>query len=269
MGVVNVTPDSFSDGGQWFEPAAAIAHGLELWAAGARILDVGGESTRPGAERVGPAEEARRVLPVIEALTDAGCVVSIDTTRSQVAAAALRGGATYVNDVSGGLADEAMAAFAADAGVPFIAMHWRGHSDTMQEHAIYDDVVAEVLAELAARRDALLAAGITPDNLILDPGLGFAKLAEHNWALLRDLGRLNDLGHRVLLGASRKKFLGAVGREPGSERPPLARDVATAITSVHAARHGLWGVRVHDVVGTVDAFDVMDALAGTNHPGSA
>jgi dihydropteroate synthase len=266
MGVVNVTPDSFSDGGEWFDPEAAVAHGLALWSQGARILDVGGESTRPGAQRPPVEEELRRVLPVVAALTGQGCVVSVDTMRADVAEPALAAGASLVNDVSGGLADPAMVPLVAEAGVPFVAMHWRGHSADMQSRAVYRDVVAEVVTELAARRDALVAAGIDADDLVLDPGLGFAKTAEHNWALLRGIDALQGLGQRILLGTSRKAFLGKVGRAPGNERPPKARDVATAATSLYAAQHGLWGVRVHDVVGTVDALDVAEQLLAPEEP---
>ena len=261
MGVVNVTPDSFSDGGAWFTPEAAIAHGRELVAQGADLLDVGGESTRPGAERPSTEEELRRVLPVVEALS-AVALVSVDTMRAEVAAAALDAGAGLVNDVSGGLADPEMPALVAERAVPYIAMHWRGHSRDMQARARYDDVVADVSRELVARVEALVAAGVRPDDVLLDPGLGFAKLAAHNWELLRRLDELTALGHRVVLGASRKKFLGLVGRTPETERPPLARDVATAATTLYAAQHGVWAVRVHDVVSTVDALDVADALRG-------
>lgn len=260
MGVLNVTPDSFSDGGAWLDPEAAIAHGMELVAAGAAIVDVGGESTRPGAARPDVAEELRRVVPVVQALTDAGVAVSVDTMRAEVAAAALAAGASIVNDVSGGLADPAMVSVVADAGVPFVAMHWRGHSADMQERAIYSDVVADVCRELTARVDALVGAGIAADDIILDPGLGFAKTAEHNWALLRALPTLTGLGHRVLVGASRKRFLGLVGRDERSLRAPHERDVATAVTTVCAADGGAWAVRVHDVTASVDALDVWSAL---------
>ena len=259
MGVVNVTPDSFSDGGAWFTPEAAVAHGHELVAEGADILDVGGESTRPGAERPSPDEERRRVLPVIEQLSSL-VPVSVDTMRAEVAAAALDAGAVLVNDVSGGLADPDMAPVVAARGVPFVAMHWRGHSLDMQARAHYDDVVAEVTAELSTRVQALVAAGIRPMDIVVDPGFGFAKLAHHNWELLRHLEALTALGHRVLLGTSRKGFLGLVGRTPDTVRPPLQRDVATAATSLYAAQQGVWAVRVHDVAGTVDALDVADAL---------
>lgn len=260
MGVVNVTPNSFSDGGQWFEPAGAIRHGREVWAAGADIVDVGGESTRPGAERPSPAEELRRVVPVIDALAAHGVVVSVDTMRAEVAAAAVAAGATLVNDVSGGLADPEMVPYVVTARLPYVAMHWRGHSADMQSRAVYDDVVRDVCRELACRRDALLGAGLAEELLILDPGIGFAKTAEHNWALLAALPRLHDLGQPILLGASRKAFLGRVGRAPGDPpRPASDRDVETAATSVLAALARLWCLRVHDVAGTVRALAVVAA----------
>jgi len=260
MGVVNVTPDSFSDGGEWFEPEAALAHGRDVLAAGADIVDVGGESTRPGAERPTVAEELRRVIPVVRALADDGAVVSIDTMRAEVAREAIAAGATFVNDVSGGLADPDMAPAVAAARVPYIAMHWRGHSTEMQSRAVYDDVVDEVCRELASRRDALLGAGLAEELLVLDPGLGFAKHAEHNWALLAALPVLHDLGHPILLGASRKTFLGRLGRAEGEPpRPAAERDPETAATSVMAAMAGLWCVRVHDVESTVRALSVVQA----------
>ena len=261
MGVVNVTPDSFSDGGQWFEPSAAIEHGRDLVAQGADILDVGGESTRPGAERPSLAEELRRVLPVVTALAAAGALVSIDTMRAEVAARALAAGAGLVNDVSGGRADPDMVGIVADAGVPFVAMHWRGHSADMQSRAVYDDVVTDVVAELTQRADELVAAGIATDRIVLDPGFGFAKHAGHNWSLLRGLDRLLELGHPLLVGTSRKGFLGRLGVPPGGDaRPPLDRDPATAATSMHAARLGAWGVRVHHIPSTLDAMRVARAI---------
>ena len=261
MGVVNVTPDSFSDGGEWFEPQAAVDHGRLLMAQGADIIDVGGESTRPGAERPSVQEELRRVLPLIEVIAAEGATVSVDTMRAVVASRALAAGASIVNDVSGGLADPDMVRVVAQAGVPFVAMHWRGHSVEMQGRAVYDDVVAEVCAQLAARRDALLAAGVAPDGLVLDPGLGFAKLAEHNWSILARLDVLQQLGHPVLVGASRKSFLGRLGvPEGGVPRPPAERDAATAATSVIASLAGVWGVRVHDVPATRDALAVVSAV---------
>ncbi|GGL42806.1 dihydropteroate synthase [Phycicoccus endophyticus] len=261
MGVVNVTPDSFSDGGQWFQPEDAVAHGRVLRQQGADVLDVGGESTRPGAQRPTQEEELRRVLPVVEALC-AVAPVSVDTMRAAVAAAALDAGASLVNDVSGGLADPEMVPLVAERGVAYVAMHWRGHSARMQSRARYDDVVADVLRELGERVEQLLGAGVRPEHLVLDPGFGFAKTPEHSWELLRRLEELTALGHPVLVGTSRKGFLGAVGRAAGAERAPLERDVATAVTTVHAATHGAWGVRVHDVVATLDALDVAETLAG-------
>ena len=260
MGIVNVTPDSFSDGGRWIETDAAIAHGRELVAAGAQIVDVGGESTRPGAERPSEAEELRRVVPVVAALADAGVVVSVDTMRASVAAASLEAGGAIINDVSGGLADPTMPDLVAASGAPFVVMHWRGHAHDMQTRAQYDDVVGEVCTELVARVDTLLAAGATREQLILDPGIGFAKTAEHNWQLLAGLERVVDLGHPVLLGTSRKGFLGSVGRAAGDARTLDARDIVTAATSARAARAGVWCVRVHDVTATVDAIDVVTAL---------
>ncbi|HEY7720065.1 MAG TPA: dihydropteroate synthase [Pedococcus sp.] len=261
MGVVNVTPDSFSDGGQWFEPEAAIAHGHELLAAGADLLDVGGESTRPGAQRPSPEEELRRVLPVVRELAGAGATVSVDTMRAEVAARAVEAGATVINDVSGGLADPAMAGVAADSGLPFIAMHWRGHSHDMQQRAVYADVTAEVCAELGRRVSALLEAGVERDNLVLDPGFGFAKTAAHNWSLLRHLEQVVALGYPVLVGTSRKTFLGRLGQpEGGDPRPPLERDAATAATSLYAALAGVWAVRVHHVPSTLEALRVAEAI---------
>lgn len=261
MGVVNVTPDSFSDGGAWFEPEAAVSHGQDLLAARADLIDVGGESTRPGAQRPPVGEEMRRVLPVVAALARAGAVVSIDTMRTEVAAEALECGATMVNDVSGGLADPGMLGLVAERAVPYVAMHWRGHSAHMQSRAIYGDVVAEVCRELAERRDAAVGAGVAPERIVLDPGLGFAKTAEHNWTLLAHLDTLGHLGHPVLIGASRKAFLGRLGR-PGQQppAPPLERDDATVATSVLAALAGVWAVRVHDVVSTRWALDVVEAV---------
>jgi dihydropteroate synthase len=264
MGVVNVTPDSFSDGGMWFDPDAAIAHGLQLLAEGADLLDVGGESTRPGAQRVPVAEERRRVLPVVTALVEAGAVVSIDTMRAGIAAEALAAGARLVNDVSGGLADPDMAGLVADAGTPFVVMHWRGHSSGMDELARYGDVVSDVCSELVARVEALAAAGVHPSQLVLDPGLGFAKSGAHNWALLHRLDALLRLGRPVLVAASRKRFLGHLlaGSRSGREVdpvPPSDRDDATAAVTALAAAAGAWCVRVHDVAASADAVRVTAA----------
>ena len=251
MGVVNVTPDSFSDG--YPEPEAAVQHGLRLLAEGADLLDVGGESTRPGAGRVDESEELRRALPVVRSLSAAGARVSNDTTRAAVAAAALEAGAQVVNDVSGGLADPAMLPLVAEAGVPYVVMHWRGHSADMQSRATYHDVTAEVCAELVQRRDAALAAGVDGERIVLDPGLGFAKEPEHSWALLRALPALIGLGHPLLVGASRKGFLGALlGEAP--------RDHATAAVTVLAAQAGAWAVRVHDVRPSADAVRVVERV---------
>ncbi len=260
MGVVNVTPDSFSDGGAWFEPDAAVAHGLDLAAQGADLLDVGGESTRPGAERVPESEELRRVLPVVRELAASGSVVSIDTMRARVAEAALDAGASLVNDVSGGLADPALPSLVAEAEVPYVAMHWRGHSDRMDGLATYDDVVLDVADELARRADALTSAGIAGDRLVLDPGLGFAKTGDHNWRLLGRLDAITGLGFPVLVGASRKRFLGHLLAGPDGEPVPAAgRDRATSATSALAALAGAWCVRVHDVAPSVDAVRVAAA----------
>ncbi|AEE44701.1 dihydropteroate synthase [Cellulomonas fimi] len=263
MGVVNVTPDSFSDGGRWFTPGAAVAHGLELLAHGADLLDVGGESTRPGARRVPVDEELARVLPVVEELTARGAAVSVDTTRAAVARAAVERGAVLVNDVSGGLADEGMARAVAETGVAYVAMHWRGHADVMDDLDDYDDVVADVRAELAARVAHLRAAGVDDRQVVLDPGLGFAKPGASNWPLLARLPELLGDGFPVLVGASRKRFLGhLLARPDGTPAPPLARDGATAAISALAAAAGAWCVRVHEVAGSADAVRVAAAWRG-------
>jgi dihydropteroate synthase len=261
MGVLNVTPDSFSDGGCFADPVAAIAHGLAMHAGGADYVDVGGESTRPGADRVDAAEECRRVLPVIRELAAGGVRVSVDTTRAEVAEAALHAGAVLVNDVSGGLADAGMARLVADADVPWVLMHWRGHSREMYAAARYGDVVTEVRAELIARVEDVVAAGMRPEQLVLDPGLGFAKRGEHNWALLAGLDRIVDLGLPVLVGASRKSFLGRLLAGPdGTLRPAEQRDAATLATTVLAAEAGAWGVRVHDAASSADAVRTLAAV---------
>lgn len=258
LGVVNVTPDSFSDGGQWFSTDAAVAHGRQLVADGAAIVDVGGESTRPGAHRVDADTECSRAVPVIRALAAEGVICSVDTTRATVAAAALEAGALIVNDVSGGMADPEMAHVVADAQVPWILMHWRGPSDVMAQLAHYHDVVRDVRDELSARVDAALAAGVHHDSLIVDPGLGFAKNADHNWAILRHLDVLVALGMPVLIGASRKRFLGELLVAcDGAPRPADGRETATAAVSILAAQAAVWAVRVHDVQATCDAFAVL------------
>jgi dihydropteroate synthase len=261
MGVVNVTPDSFSDGGKWFSTDAAIARGHELVAQGADLLDVGGESTRPGAERVPPEEELRRVLPVIRELAGAGIAVSVDTTRAAVADAAVGAGAVLVNDVSGGRADARMPALVAAAGVPFVAMHWRGPSDVMETLATYSDVVTDVLEELARGVDRLVAAGVDAGRIVVDPGLGFAKTAAHNWELLAALDRLVALGPPVLLGASRKRFLGSLLAGPdGTPAPVTERDAASHAVTTLAALAGVWCVRVHEVRASADAVRVVAAV---------
>ncbi len=255
MGIVNVTPDSFSDGGEHFGHDAAVAHGLLLERQGATILDVGGESTRPGAQPVGSAEELRRVLPVVAQLASGGSVVSVDTYRADVAEKAIDHGARIINDVSGGLADDRMLRVAADAGVDIAIGHWRGPSADMYAGADYDDIGREVAAELSARVDAALAAGVDADRIILDPGVGFAKSGAQNWRLLRELGPVVGLGFRVLVGTSRKRFFAsALGEEPSRER----KDLATAVTSVLAQQAGAWGVRVHEAAATRDALAVLD-----------
>ncbi|MEV6341757.1 dihydropteroate synthase [Actinoplanes sp. NPDC051851] len=260
MGVLNVTPDSFSDGGRYSDLASAVEHGISLYGEGADIVDVGGESTRPGAERIDAATEAARVVPVIESLAAAGVPMSIDTTRAAVAEAALAAGAIAVNDVSGGLADPSMASVAAAAGCPWILMHWRGHSRDMQKLATYRDVVSEVRDELSARADAAIAAGVDAGRIVLDPGLGFAKQAEHNWALSAHLEALTGLGFPVLFAASRKTYLGRVLAGPdGTPRPPDGRGAATLATSILAVASGAWGVRVHEVRDTVDGLAVWRA----------
>jgi dihydropteroate synthase len=262
MGVVNATPDSFSDGGDHATVDAAVAHGLALVAEGADLVDVGGESTRPGAARVDVDEELARVVPVVRGLADRGVTVSVDTTRATVAAAALDAGAVLVNDVSAGVADPAMLPLVAERGVPYVAMHGRGSSADMQTRAAYADVVREVRDELAARLDACWSAGLAPDQVVLDPGLGFAKEADHNWALLRGLSEIAGLGRPLLVGASRKRFLGLLlGDGPEALRPPKERDDATTALTVVAAQAGAWAVRVHAVRPSADAVRVVERVA--------
>ncbi|GAA2720354.1 dihydropteroate synthase [Actinocorallia aurantiaca] len=260
MGVVNITPDSFSDGGEWFDQERAVKHGLELVRDGADLIDVGGESTRPGAQRVSLSEELRRVVPVIEALTREGVPVSVDTMRAEVAEAAVAAGALLVNDVSGGLADPDMPQVVARARVPYVVMHWRGHSHDMQNRAVYRDVVAEVREELLLRVEAVVAQGVDPSMIVLDPGLGFAKQAEHNWKLLADLGELSE-EFPILVGASRKRFLGRLLADPdGTPRPFAECDDATLAVTTLAAAAGAWCVRVHNVRPNADAVRVAAAV---------
>jgi dihydropteroate synthase len=263
VGVLNVTPDSFSDGGRYASVDDAVAHAIAMREAGADLIDIGGESTRPGAQRINADEEQRRVLPVITELAAAGVPMSIDTYRASVAAAALQAGATVVNDVSGGLADPSMATVVRDAGCPWILMHWRGHSAHMQELARYDDVVKDVRSELLARVDAAVAAGVDEARLVIDPGLGFAKTAAHNWAILAALDSLVEIGLPVLVAASRKSFLGSLlAGSDGTPRPVDDREDATTAITAYCAMHGVWGVRVHEVRPSVDAALAIAAVHG-------
>jgi dihydropteroate synthase len=275
MGVVNVTPDSFSDGGSWLDPAAAVTRGRDLAAAGADIIDVGGESTRPGARRITEAEELRRVLPVVTRLAAAGVCVSVDTMRAQVARQALAAGARMVNDVSGGLADPGMVAVIAAAGVPYVVMHWRGHSADMYGKAVYDDVVTDVCTELSLRVTDVIAAGADPAQIIVDPGLGFAKTPEHNWPLLASLPEISRLSapgapFPVLVAASRKRFLGRLLAGPdGEPRSFAGSDDATVAVTALAAAAGAWCVRVHEVAANADAVRVAARWDQEARPGRA
>ncbi|WP_210946353.1 dihydropteroate synthase [Streptomyces sp. MK37H] len=261
MGVVNVTPDSFSDGGKWFDTDLAVKHGLDLVAAGADLVDVGGESTRPGAARVDEAEELRRVIPVVRELAAAGAVISVDTMRAAVAERAVAAGARLVNDVSGGGADPAMVPMVAAAEVPFVVMHWRGRSIDMNNRAVYADVVGEVVSELRAGLERAVAGGVDPERIVVDPGLGFAKDADHDLALVAHLSTLRELGRPLLVAASRKRFLGRVLAGDGGSPPPAReRDAATAAVSALAAREGAWAVRVHEVRASADAVRVARAI---------
>lgn len=273
MGIVNVTPDSFSDGGQWLDPDLAIAHGRHMLDQGADMLDVGGESTRPGATRVDAEVELDRVLPVVRGLVGEGAEVSVDTMRAAVAARVLDAGARCINDVSGGLADADMARLVAERGCDVIVSHWRGHSDVMGQRATYTDVIGEVAAELSARVEAFLGAGVRREQIVIDPGLGFAKNADANWQLLAHVDALMAAGLRVLVGASRKRFLGELLEHDGVPALPTYRDGATAAVSALMAERGVWAVRVHDVAGSVDAVRVATAVrrarAERDGPGSS
>lgn len=257
MGVVNVTPDSFSDGGRYFDADSAIGHAHDLVREGADLIDVGGESTRPGSDLVDPVEERRRILPVIAALVQDGVTVSVDTMHASTAEAAVERGASIINDVSGGLVDPAMPALAAQSGRDFVAMHWRGYLTDPHERVHYDDVIADVHDELSRRVDALSEAGIPDERLIIDPGLGFSKNPEHNWALMAHLDRFADLADRMLIGASRKRFLATVS-PVGAQ--PAERDPATHAISMLCAQAGTWAVRVHDVAGTRTTLNVLRSV---------
>jgi len=239
MGILNVTPDSFADGGRHNEFDAAVNRGLEMIAEGVDIIDIGGESTKPGVERVSEEEELARVIPVIKELAKTGVRISIDTMRASTARAAISAGAQIINDVSGGLADSEMLPTAAQLGVPYIAMHWRGHSKDMNSKAIYKDVVAETISELEVRIQVALSTGVAKENLIIDPGLGFAKDADHNWAIIDAIDRFVDLGFPVLVGGSRKRFLGGDS--------PDQREEATVNLTKRLRGTGVWAVRVHTV----------------------
>lgn len=266
MGVLNVTADSFSDGGRYLDIDAAVEHGLAMHRRGVDIVDVGGESTRPGATRIDATVEADRVVPVIAALAAEGVATSVDTMRARVAEAAVEAGVRIVNDVSGGRADPAMARVVAQSGLPWILMHWRAAGAEYRHAgpaARYDDVVADVSTELLEQVDRAVVAGVDPSMLVLDPGLGFAKTADHNWTLLRGLPELVALGYPVLIGASRKRFLGSLLADAdGVPRPPDGREVATAVVSALAVAGGAWGVRVHDAASSLDAVEVFRAWRG-------
>ena len=259
MGVLNVTPDSFADGGRYFDFERAVAHAKEMIAEGVDIIDVGGESTRPGSDRVSFEEERDRVIPIIVELKKLGAVVSVDTTRAEVARLAIASGATMVNDISGGLADSKMATLiASNPGVQFVAMHWRGESKEMQARASYKDVVLEVREELEKRVTSLIGSGVNPEQIILDPGIGFAKSSEHNWELLRNIDRLQLLGYPLLVGVSRKRFLG----ELVGAALPDDREAATLAITTEMARKGVWAIRTHSVKPHVDAIKVVKELWG-------
>jgi dihydropteroate synthase len=257
MGILNVTPNSFADGGKYFAKEDAINQGRRLFAEGADIIDVGGESTKPGVERVSQEEELTRVIPVITELVKDGATISVDTMRAEVARAAIAAGAVYVNDVSGGLADEKMASLIAEnSKIQYIVMHWRGHSKDMQSKANYQDVVKEVRDELDQRVAELLKAGVNPDQIILDPGIGFAKQSEDNWQILKNIERIQLLGYPLLIGVSRKRFLGDLLNAP----EPDQREVATIALTVEMARLGVWGVRTHSVRAHLDAISVVEKM---------
>ncbi|MEY4348802.1 MAG: hypothetical protein RL719_99 [Actinomycetota bacterium] len=262
MGVLNVTPDSFSDGGEHQELQAAIDHARVLQIAGANIIDVGGESTRPGAQRVGSDVEQARVLPVIEAIAaQLDVQISIDTMNAETARLAVAAGASIINDVSGGLADEQMLAVAAETGATFVISHWRGFSDIMNTQNVYHDVAVDVARELSERVDAALAAGVARDKIVIDPGLGFAKDMKQNWQLVARLDELEKLGLPILVGASRKRFIaGTIEPDEPNEASNDRRDLATAVLTAMLLQRKLWGVRVHNVLATTDAISVVAAL---------
>lgn len=264
-GILNVTPDSFSDGGNFINPRQALSHAQSMLDAGADVIDVGGESTRPGAQKIDIATELERVIPIIKAISKAGVPVSIDTMHSEVAAEAIAAGASIINDVSGGLNDPEILRVAAEHGVDIVLMHWRGHSDVMDQRATYTNVTSEVVAHLLERKEAAVAAGIAETKIVLDPGFGFAKNAEHNWQLLRDIDEWMTLGSRVLVGASRKRFLSDCVADD-SDGSATDRDDATTALTTYAALHGAWAVRVHDVAAAVAATKVASKLHVATKP---
>lgn len=257
--ILNVTPDSFSDGGKYFSTELAVKRAQEMIAQGASVIDVGGESTRPGAERVSLEEECARVLPVVEALVAQGVTVSVDTMRAEVARQAIALGTSYINDVSGGKSDPEMYQVIADSDVDYVVMHWRGHSDVMNSLNHYEDVVHDVVSELRATVNQAIAAGIPPHRIIVDPGLGFSKDAHHNWEILRNISTINSLGYRVLVGASRKRFLAECVADNAQEGAQT-RDDATAAVTTYVALHNVWAVRVHEVSSNVAAIKVAHQL---------
>lgn len=266
MGILNITPDSFSDGGRWNNPDAALQHAHDMVEQGAHIIDIGGESTRPGAQRVTAEEETRRVVPIVKELHAAGISVSVDTMRASVAAASLEAGADLINDVSGGEADPDMRKVVADANIPYCIMHWQAEQFGDAAGAAYEgtNIAKEVRAELTKLVDKAITAGVGEENIVLDPGLGFAKTRDQDWELLRDLPLLKEVGYPILIGASRKRFLGellaaAVPANHGDAPIPVKRDAATAAISLLSALHDVWCVRVHDVPSTVSALAVAEA----------
>jgi len=264
MGVLNVTPDSFSDGGRFDDTEIAISHALQMIEDGADIIDIGGESTRPGSDRISVQEELDRVLPVIAGLVNSGVAISIDTMRAEVARAAIEAGACMINDVSGGKSDPEMLSYVSTLTVPFILMHWRGPSNIMNTLTDYSDVVADVTAEISKQVDVAVAAGIARDRIAIDPGIGFAKTVDQNWPILKHLDVLEGLGLPILMGASRKKFLGELLAKEGVARDSDGRESATTAISTLMAARGLWAVRVHDVKPTRDAIAVVDRIAKTS-----
>ena len=264
MGVLNVTPDSFSDGGRFYDATIATNHALKMIQDGADIIDIGGESTRPGSDRISVQEELDRVIPVISALAHSGVAISIDTMRAEVASAAITAGACMINDVSGGKSDPEMLGYVAALKVPYILMHWRGPSNIMNTLTDYNDVVADVTSEISKQVDAAISAGISRERIAIDPGIGFAKTVDQNWPILKHLNVLEELGLPILMGASRKKFLGELLAKDGVPRDSDERESATTAISTLMAARGIWAVRVHDVKSTSDAVAVVDRIAKTS-----